>query len=320
MPVSTFVATKEYGVMTSLRARLFILLLKHRHLLRARLRRETIDASTSIAHLRARTERSAQRRFGTLPPGLEAVPTTIGSMHAEWIRTANAPIDRVLLYFHGGGYVMGSAASHRAVVAKFVAGVGINALLFEYRLAPEHPFPSALQDALSAYDYLRRMNFATERIAFVGDSAGGGLCLATLLALRDAGQPLPAGAALLSPWTDLTCSGQSYRRRDPVAPDGSWQTFATLYSGDHDRASPLISPLYGELAALPRLLIHAGADEAMCDDARQFAHKAQVAGVDVQLRIAPGMVHCYPLFAPLFPEARQAMDEICTFLRECVAT
>lgn len=225
----------------------------------------------------------------------------------------------VLLYFHGGGYVMGSCASHRAVAAKFAEGSGVNVLLFEYRLAPEHPFPAALEDALSVYAWLLARCFTPERIAFVGDSAGGGLALATLLSLRDTDKPLPAAAAVLSPWTDLTCSTKSYERRDPVAPDGSWQTFAKLYAAEQDPTQPLISPLFGELEGLPPLLIFAGADEVTCDDARSFAQKARAVGVDVGLRIAPGMVHCYPVFSPLFPEAREAMNEICAFLSEHVA-
>jgi acetyl esterase/lipase len=188
---------------------------------------------------------------------------------------------------------MGSSRSHRGFVAKFVAGSGLGALVFDYRLAPEHPFPAALEDALTAYRWLLAQGYAPAHIVFAGDSAGGGLCLAALLAIRDSDLPLPSAAAVLSPWTDLKSTGTSYSRRDPLAPDGSWHVYSTYYAGDNDPAMPLISPLYGNLAGLPRLLIYVGDDEAMVDDSVQFTEKARTAGVEVTLHVGKGMVHCY---------------------------
>lgn len=251
-----------------------------------------------------------------MPAGIEVSPVTIGGLCAEWIRPSQTRDERAMLYFHGGGYVMGSCRSHRAIVAKFVAGSGIGALVFDYRLAPEHPFPAALDDAVAAYRWLLSQNFSPARLAFVGDSAGGGLCLATLLAARDQGIPLPAAAVALSPWTDLKCTGNSYRRKDPLAPEGSWRVYSKYYVGENDPTLPLISPLYGDLAGLPPLLIYVGENESMLDDSTQFAAKARSASVNVRLQVGKGMVHCYPAFSPLFPEAKAAMEDICSFLRK----
>ncbi len=300
--------------MQSLSSRFFLFLLEHRHLFRLKLRRESIDENTSIPALRARVEQP-RRLFGKLPEGIEATPVAIGQLAAEWIGPRAERRERALLYFHGGGYVMGSCRSHRAIVAKFVAGSGLPALVFDYRLAPEHPFPAALDDALAAYAWLLSQGLSPRHIAFVGDSAGGGLALAALLALAERELPLPAAAAVLSPWTDLACTGASYRREDPLAPKGSWQVFGKYYAGDHDRALPLISPLYGDLAGLPPLRIDVGSHESMLDDSTRFAEKARIAGVSVELGVGEGMVHCYPALSPLFPEARAAMHAICDFLR-----
>lgn len=300
--------------MSSFASRFFIFLIKHRHWFGLKFRRETIDWNTSIPELRERVEKSAGM-FGKLPDGIYVSTVAIDGLSAEWIRPSRTPDDRAILYFHGGGYVMGSCRAHRAIVAKFVAGSGIGALVFNYRLAPEHPFPAALDDSLAAYGWLLAQGFSPARIAFVGDSAGGGLCLATLLAIRDQGISLPAAAVALSPWTDLECSGDSYMREDPLAPEGSWRVFGKYYAGENSRSLPLISPLYGDLAGLPPLLIYVGECESMLDDATRFAEKARSARVDTRLHIGEGMVHCYPALSPLFPEAREAMEDICAFLR-----
>ncbi|HEY0604567.1 MAG TPA: alpha/beta hydrolase [Herpetosiphonaceae bacterium] len=291
--------------------------MKHRHWFHLRLKRETIDWNTSIPALRQQVEKSAVR-LGKMPPGLEVTAAAIPGLYAEWLRRSESPRDRAMLYFHGGGYVMGSARSHRGIIAKFVVGSGIDTLLFDYRLAPEHPFPAALDDSLTAYRWLLEQGFSPERIVFAGDSAGAGLCLATLLAIRDNHMPLPAAAAVLSPWTDLKCTGNSYARRDPLAPDGSLAVYSAYYAGGHDLTDPLISPLYGDLAGLQPVLIYVGEDEAMLDDSVRFAEKAQAAGVDVRLHVGRGMVHCYPALSPLFPEAKAALDDICAFLASSI--
>lgn len=299
---------------SSLRAQAFKALLRHRHLLKLRWRRPVIDDRTDLVELRRSADRSAAR-FGGRTEGVEVLPLTIGAMAAEWVRPPGAGRHGVLLYCHGGGYVMGSLDSHRAVVAKFARATGLSALHFEYRLAPEHPFPAAVDDARAAWRWLLGQGVDPRDCVWLGDSAGGGLCLATLLAVRDAGEPLPAAAATLSAWTNLGCDSPSYQRPDPVAPPGSWEVFARHYAGTADRRTPGVSPLFGRLAGLPPLLLCVGTDEVLLDDSTRFVDKARSAGVPAQLLLGPEMVHCYPAFAPLFPEATQAFGEVCRFLR-----
>lgn len=304
--------------MPSLQSRLFVFALRYRHLFRFQLkRRDTIDWNTSIPRLREETDRAASA-FGKLPAQVEVAPVTIGSLSAEWILPAQAAKDKVILYFHGGGYVIGSCEGHRSIVAKVVVGSGVGALLFAYHLAPEHPFPAALEDALAAYRWLLAEGVSPDQIVFMGDSAGGGLCLATLIALRDQGTPLPAGAVALSPWTDLKCTGASLTtnaKADLLSWKGSWTVFSKYYAGENDPGLPWISPLYGDLQGLPPLLIYAGGDEVLLDDSIRFAEKAKAAGVEVTLKVGEGLFHCYPVCAPLFPEAKQAMAEICAFIK-----
>lgn len=303
--------------MPSLKSRMFLFALRHSHLLKFQLRRRcTIDGNTSIPQLRRETEKSAGL-LGKLPSQIEVSPVEIGDLYAEWIRPSDVTRDGVILYFHGGGYVIGSCLAHRPVVAKFVQGSGVGALVFDYRLAPEHPFPAALDDSLAAYQWLLAEGVLPSDIVFAGDSAGGGLCLAALIAIRDKGLPLPAAAVALSPWTDLTNTGESLVTNaavDTLTWKESWTVFSNYYAGDNDPRLPYISPLYGELQELPPMLIYVGADELLRDDSTRFAQKAKDAGVDVTLRVGEGMFHCYPACSPLFPEAKQAMGHICDFI------
>jgi monoterpene epsilon-lactone hydrolase len=309
--------------MTSLQSHFINLILRNRHLLKLRPTRETWDEKTSIPAFREECERGAAKT--KLPEGTVVSPASIeGLPHglsAEWIRPASAPESvtgqAVIFYTHGGGYVSGSCSDHRGFVAKFVQGSGVRALLYEYRLAPEHPYPAALEDTLTAYRWLLGQGAAPGRIVIAGESAGGGLCLATLLALRDKGIPLPAAAVALSPWTDLKLTGDSIRTRAhaSIDPPGMSAICAKYYAGDNDPCLPYISPLYGELRGLPPILIFVGNDEMGRDDSIRFAQKAEAASVEVELHVGEGMVHCYPLFAPLFPEATLAMAEICSFIR-----
>ncbi len=303
--------------MPSLRSRLFLFALRNRHLFQFKLKKETgLDWETALPEVRRSAAKSA-KMLGKMPKGLESLPTSIGDLSAEWIQPAHADKDEAILYFRGGGYVLGSIEGHRAIVSKFAKGSGVRALLFDYRLAPENPFPAALDDALTAYKRLLAEGLSPSRIVFAGDSAGGGLCLATLIALRDRDIPLPSAAVTLSPWTDLKNTGESLRSNAAkcLAPTNSWIACSKHYVGDSDPALPYISPLYGDLHALPPLLIYAGADETLCDDSIRFAEKAKKAGVPVTLKVGEGMCHCYPACAPLFPEATQAMEEICAFIR-----
>jgi monoterpene epsilon-lactone hydrolase len=304
--------------MPSLRSRLLLLMFKYRHLFSFRRKRETIDWNTNSSILRFRQEcEKGAARFGKIPAGIEVSPVTIDGLSAEWILPSQATKDKAIFFFHGGGYVSGSCSDHRIHVAKFVKGSLIGALLFEYRLAPEHPFPAALNDSVTAYRWLLAQGVSSSNIVFAGDSAGGGLCLATLLALKDQGIPLPAAAVAISPWTDLKCTGASYRSnaRKCLSLEGTWTAFSKHYVGDHDPGLPWISPLYGNLRGLPPIMIYVGGDEILRDDSVRFAEKAKGAGVDVTLRVGEGLFHCFPVCAPLFPEATQAMDEICAFIK-----
>ncbi|KAF0218432.1 MAG: Alpha/beta hydrolase fold-3 domain [Geobacteraceae bacterium] len=304
--------------MPSLQCRIFLFVLRNRHLLRFKLKKETaVDWETSLPEVRRSAEKSA-KMLGKLPKDIEASPVAIGGgLLAEWIQPAQAVKDKVILYFHGGGYVLGSIQAHRGIVSKFVKGSGVVALLFDYRLAPEHPFPAALDDSLAAYRWLLAEGVSPSKIVFAGDSAGGGLCLATLLALRDQGIPLPAAAVTLSPWTDVKNTGESLRTnaRLCLAPANSWVACSKHYAGNNDPGLPYISPLYGDLRGLPPILIHVGGHETLLSDSTRFAEKAKAAGTDVTLKIGEGLFHCYPACAPLFPEATQAMDEICAFIK-----
>lgn len=306
--------------MQSLKSKIILGLMVHSHWFRFRLKPVPFDPSMEgIRKFRNRAENAAEK-FGKLPNEAVIVPVSIGDRYAEWLKLPASNEQKAMMYFHGGMYLVGSPISHRQHVVKFVKGSGINALVFDYRLAPEHPFPAALTDALAAYDYLLNAGFQPSDIVFAGDSAGGGLCLATLLAIKEKGMALPAAAAVLSPWTDLMLTGKSYQTNafKCLSPIGCAENASQFYAGMNDKRNPFISPLYGDLRGLPPLHISAGGNEILLDDSIQFVRKAQEAGVDVKFRIDKGMCHCYPAFGDLFPESKMAMEEICRHLRESV--
>jgi epsilon-lactone hydrolase len=303
--------------MQSFKSKLILNMMLHSHLFKLQLKRKPFDPSPEgIQRFRERTEK-AGKMFGRLPKEVEIEPLSIGDRYAEWIKIPETAKNKAILYFHGGMYLFGSPQAHRPHVIKFVKGCAMNALVFDYRLAPENPFPAALDDALQAYDYLLSRGYSPVNIVFAGDSAGGGLCLATMLALKDKGLPLPAATAALSPWTDLMLTGKSYQTNKKIcfSPDGCAENASRMYIGSYSRQNPYISPLYGNLEGLPPLHISAGGNEILLDDSVQFAKKARESGVDVALRIDQGMCHCYPVFGDLFRESKLALAEICQFLR-----
>jgi acetyl esterase/lipase len=303
--------------MASIRSKIINTLLRNRHLFQGKWCKEVFTAETSIDDFRALCEKGAAR-YNKLPAGIQSREAEICGMKSLWVYPQEAPAEKVVLYVHGGGYVSGSCSDHRGVVAKFAAANGYRHLLFEYRLAPEFPFPAALDDALAVYEYLLANGYNAGDILIAGESAGGGLSLALLLAIKDKGLEMPAAAVAISPWTDLSCSGESYHTKNKVsvAPLDSWNVFAQHYAGGQDVKNPLISPLFGDLSDLPPLFIIAGMDDELFDDGRVFAEKAREQGVDVTFRAGKGMVHCYPLLAPMFPEATAAMKEISGFIRK----
>ncbi|MBN1184451.1 MAG: alpha/beta hydrolase [Bacteroidales bacterium] len=302
--------------MPSFKSKLFFFLMRNAHLLRGKLKKEVFDFDTSIQGFRDRCERGANR-YAKLPPGVTIEPVNIDGINAEWLKPEGAPENKLILYIHGGGYVSGSCSDHRAFVSKFAKFTGISNLIYEYRLAPEHPFPAAIDDSIKVYHWVLSSGYKPENIVFTGESAGGGLCLALLLALKEKNIPLPAAAIAISPWTDLTCSSDSYTTKNKVspAPLNSWIVFSKYYAGDHETTNPLISPLFGNLKGLPPLFINSGVDDELYDDGEKFYIKAKEAGVDVTFRAGMGMVHCYPLLAPMFNEATDAMEEIVAFTK-----
>lgn len=237
----------------------------------------------------------------------------------EWLTPTTADAGRVVLYLHGGGYVSGSPATHLAVTARLAHAAGARLFALDYRLAPEHPFPAALEDAWAAYWWLlTEQHVAPAQIVVAGDSAGGGLTLALLLALRAAGMPLPAGGVGLSPWLDLTLSSTTLA--DNATTDylniDILRASAQMYSSGQDVRNPLISPLFADLSGLPPLLLQAGTAEMLLDDSRRFAARAQAAGVAVELAIFPHMVHVWHFTWRVEVQARQALAQIGCFVRE----
>jgi acetyl esterase/lipase len=233
----------------------------------------------------------------------------------EWVAAPRARTDRVILYLHGGGYVSGSPRTHRALMGHLSRHAGARILALDYRLAPEHVFPSALEDAWAAYWWLLQQAIPPNRILFAGDSAGGGLALALLLALRDAGAPLPAGAICFSPWVDLALTGASLHKNGATDYLNAQVLRATaeMYLGGHDPRDPLVSPLYADLHGLPPLLIQVGSAELLYDDGRRLAQRARRAGVDVHFEAYTGMVHVWQFMYLLEPKARQALRSAARF-------
>jgi monoterpene epsilon-lactone hydrolase len=276
-----------------------------------------LPRTESIAEQRAMYDR-AERVF-TPPPDTTVAPVTAGARPAEWIHPAKARPDAALLYLHGGGYVIGSPRSHRHLAEAIARAAGISCLLPDYRLAPEHPFPAAVDDAVAAYRSLvEDRKIAPGEIAIGGDSAGGGLTVATLVALRDARLPLPAAAVSISPWTDLTCSAPSYETKaasDPLVVRPDITAMARRYLGAADPRTPLASPLFADLRGLPPLLIQVGSEEVLLDDSSGLAARARAAGVEVTLEVWEPMIHVWHWFLPWLDEAQAAVEKIGGFLR-----
>lgn len=252
-----------------------------------------------------------------VPKDITCEEVAIGSVKAEWVKAPGVSAEKVMLYFHGGGYVIGSLNSHRELVARLSRASGISALALEYGRAPERPFPTAVKDATAAYRWLVARGFDPSRIAIAGDSAGGGLAIAALVALRDAGDPLPACGVCMSPWVDLEATGDSYvtrAKRDPLCNRKGILNLAKLYLAGHDPRLPLAAPLHADLRNLPPLLIHVGEAETLYDDAVRIAKRAQEAGVAVVLQDWQDMPHVFQLFAPGFEESNQSVEEIGGFI------
>ncbi len=246
-------------------------------------------------------------------------PVTAGGRPAEWIAAPDASGEQVILYLHGGGYAIGSIDTHRDLVGRLSRASGARGLALDYRLAPEDPHPAAVDDAVAGYRWLLERDLQPSSIAIAGDSAGGGLTAATLVALRDAGDPLPGAAALLSPWTDLALTGDSLDAKaeeDPMVQRDGLSRMAEWYVGGGDPRAPLASPLYADLAGLPPLLIQVGTAETLLDDSTRLAERARDAGVDVTLEPWEEMIHVFQAFAAVLPEGQEAVERIGEFFRK----
>lgn len=233
----------------------------------------------------------------------------------EWLIPKNSQPDRVLLYFHGGGFVFGLTPQHLKMGAYLAQAMGLRILLVDYRLAPEYPFPAALDDCVTAYHWLLKQDVLAHNIVVGGDSAGGNLTVSMLMKLRDNGKPLPAAAACLSPATDLTPKENLQEGfSDPLLSPKAVKFYSQSYLGNNDPHNPLISPVFGDLHGLPPLLVHAGEDEVLRDDAVRLTNLAESVGVDVRLEIYSRMWHVWQLYLTL-PEARQSLEDIAQFFK-----
>lgn len=282
---------------------------------RIRANRLPAGAAISVAKRRAAMEAVAFR----VAPDIEVEAVTVGGLHAERLRAPQADDSHALLYLHGGGYVMGSCNTHRALGGALSRAAEAVVLLPEYRLAPEAPFPVAVDDAVAAYEHLLAAGYAPARLAIAGDSAGGGLTAATLVALRDRSLPQPAAAVCISPWSDLTCTAGSYRTRaeaDPMITPADIAEMAAHYLQGADPEAPLASPNHADLRGLPPLLIHVGRDEILLDDAVQLHERAVAAEVASTLEVWDDMIHVWHAFHPVLAAGRDGVARVGAFLRE----
>jgi len=286
-----------------------------------------IEAVRALLSSKPRPVEWAERRqrldeVGSHWPVADDVKLTqvdVGGVPGEWTIVPRSDPSRVLLYLHGGGYCSGSILSHRRLVSEAGRAAGMRTLAIAYRLAPEHPFPAAITDAMTAWQFLRSQGIVPARVAVGGDSAGGGLTVALIIRLRDAREDLPACAWLVSPWTDLTMSGSTLATKDAVDSlihEGYLEELTAAYLGaDIERTDPRVSPLYADLRGLPATLIQVGSDEVLLDDAARFAAVAGAADVPVTLEIWPHMIHAWQLWNAHLEPGRRALVNAGAFIQ-----
>ncbi len=286
---------------------------------------ETVSALLAESGLSAATIAEQREALDAMaatslaPEGVSVEPVTLAGRSGEWLAPEAVTADGVVLYLHGGGYCIGSLGSHRGLGSRLAMAAGCPVVTLDYRLAPEHPFPAAVDDATGAYRDLLAIGAAPEQIAIAGDSAGGGLTVATLLALRAAGVPLPAAAVCLSPWADLTQSSPAYPRiggRDPMVSKSGLDLMAEAYLAGTDPRTELVSPLFAEdLGGLPPMRIEVGESEVLIDDSVRLTDRLREAGVDVSLTVWPEMIHVFQAFpGSVIPEADQSIAAMGSFL------
>jgi len=279
----------------------------------------SMDAS-QISMVRRMLDLSASALY--LPLGVQSKAVKIGQMAAEWLTPKQAHPRRVLLFLHGGGYAVGSLTTHRALAGKLAMMAGTHALIVDYRLAPEHPFPAALEDAVQAYQWLLHQGYEAHQIILAGDSAGGGLCMSLQLCLKSMGQALPAGSVLFSPWVDLTFSGlevEEHQPYDPVVRAEQVRSWAAAYAKNVPLFHPLVSPLFGDLRGLSPVLIQASDREVLTDDAVRLANALGDAHTETHLQLWPGVLHVWQLFWRYVPESMDALSHAAEFMQKQLA-
>jgi epsilon-lactone hydrolase len=275
--------------------------------------------ATEIAQMRL--DADARAKAFPLPSDVSVQPVTANGVRAEWTSTRDADPSNAILYLHGGGYVICSLDSHRHLVAEVGRASGSRTLAIDYRLAPEHPFPAPVEDTVAAYRYLLDSGLKPSRVALAGDSAGGGLVVGALLAIREAGLPLPACGWCISPWVDMEALGESFTDRaaaDPTVQKETIQMMAQWYLGGANPRHPHAAPIYGDLRGLPPLLIQVGAAETLLDDSIVLARKAGSADVLVDLQIWPEMIHIWHIFFPMLSAGGRAIASGGTFVRNAL--
>ena len=273
---------------------------------------ETPDVGQS----RARYEKLAVVLGGA--PDAKCEKVDAGGVPAEWVAAPGFDAERAVLYLHGGGYAIGSINTHRRMAYDISSACSARVLLIDYRLAPEHPFPAAVDDAAKAWRWLLQQGLRPGRLAIAGDSAGGGLTIATLVNLRDLKLALPACAVAISPWVDLEGIGTSMTARsaqDPMVQKAGLLWMADMYLKGQSAKTPLAAPLHADLKGLPPILVQVGTAETLLDDSTRIAEQLHAAGVDVRLAIWPNMLHVFPLFAPILSEGRDGCLEIGSYIR-----
>jgi epsilon-lactone hydrolase len=272
-----------------------------------------VDPTASIGRRRGAMEKAAFR----LDSDCTAEPVTAGGVPGEWVSAPGADSGRNVLYLHGGGYTIGSIKTHRCLAGWVSRAAKARVLIIDYRLAPEHPFPAAVDDSLAAYRFMLDSGVNPARTVVAGDSAGGGLAVAALLAIRDAKLPLPAAAVCLSPWVDMEGTGESMKTKADVDPmvGPNLADMAKAYLGGKDLRTPLASPLYADLKGLPPMLIQVGTAEVLLDDSSRLAQRAREAGVEVVYEPWENMIHVWQIFVPMLDESKQAVERIGEYIR-----
>jgi monoterpene epsilon-lactone hydrolase len=281
----------------------------------SRATRSGVSHATPVDDLRRRYAALAQR-FGSAPADVVAERAQLGQVKGEWVRISQADPQRLLLYFHGGGYVSGSPESHRALVGKLCRVAGAAALSLDYRLGPEFPFPAGLRDAVDAYRFLVAKAYPPESVILAGDGAGGGLAVATMMAIRNGGLPMPAGLIAMSPWADLALSGWSIMQNAESDPVMSWEMLfvsARHYLKTANPADPYASPVFGSMRDFPPIMIHAGSREILRDDASRLGELAAASNVPVSVEVYDGMGHLFQ--ADASQDAKVSLHRLGQFIR-----